>query len=260
MEPMHVLESLRAVVNRFLADKRQAGVSYSGGLDSSLVAKLASESAKVVCYTCAADGSMDAKRAVDCGRDEGFEVRIIALTESDLPSIVARTSGILSSTDPVRIAYTIPVAVVLERCSEPCVLAGNGADELFAGYAKYSRLPNARVSEMEADLRRSLDETARLADFSRSLGKRTFFPFLEDEVISVSRAIPIESKISGDSRKTILREAGKLGGLSAADRPKKAAQYSSGSLRLMKSVAKKRNLTLLEWTRSVASERNLDKD
>jgi asparagine synthase (glutamine-hydrolysing) len=260
MEPVILLRALTEAVKRSIADRGRAAIAYSGGLDSSLVAKLASESAEITCYSCVTAGSHDSERAADFGKKDGFKVRILALTEQDMPSAVARTARGIRSTDPTKIAYSIPTVVVLERCDEELVLAGNGADELFAGYEKYARRPSERESSMRDDLERSRNEAALLRSLARSLGKRVAFPYLEDEVLALAREIPLEQKISSVSRKAILREVGRLAGLSDADRPKKAAQYSSGTLKLMKALAKKDSKTLSEWIRLVISEHPLGKD
>jgi len=54
-------------------------------------------------------------------------------------------------------------------------------------------------------------------------------------VASMALSIPLDFKIRGGRRKHLLREAAKLLGLpeEVAETPKKAAQYSSGILKLL---------------------------
>ena len=260
MEPVILLRALEGVIRLALSDGGRAAVAYSGGLDSSLLAKLASGSADITCYSCATSGSHDSDNVAEYGKADGFSVTVLKLTERDLPSAVARTAWGIRSADPMKIAYSIPTVIVLEQCAEKSVLAGNGADELFAGYEKYVRRPGECESTMDDDLRKALEEAAFLKAFAKALGKRIVFPYLESRIVALGREIPLDQKISGGSRKTILREAGSLAGLSDADRPKKAAQYSSGTLKTMRALARKSNQTLSEWVRSVISEHPLGKD
>jgi len=260
MEAIVLLNALKGVVTRSVASEGKAAVAYSGGLDSSLIAKLASDSAEVICYSCVTEGSYDAKRVLGQGKADGLEVRMLTIADEDMPSLVSRTANAICSTDPVKISYSIPAVAVLARCSESLVLAGNGADELFAGYSKYVLRPSEYESNMKNDLRKSLEEAERLKIFARSLGKRAFFPYLTDEIVTVGCDIPLEQKMSRGSRKAILCEAGRIAGLSAADRPKKAAQYSSGTLKMMRGLAKSSNLALSQWTLDVISAQTLDKD
>ena len=253
MEPHSLLDIIRAVTRRSLADEEKVAVAYSGGLDSSLIAKLAAESAHVVCYSCGAEGSSDFKEARGYGLADGFEVRVLRLRATELPFLVSRTSHAIASKDPLKVAYTIPTVLVLEQSEEEFVLGGNGADELFAGYAKYSKSRETTEARMKDDLKKSIDEARRLQAYARSIGKRAIFPFLSEEVVAAANATPLGLKISGDSRKTILREVGILAGLAAADRAKKAAQYSSGTLKMMRIAAKERKSTLSAWVMDVTS-------
>jgi len=260
MEPKVLLAALKSAVAQCSAGEMVVGVSYSGGLDSSLIAELASEHGQVICYSCATVESHDAQRVREYAEADGFDVRLFELTERDMPSLVARAAGGIRSEDPIKIAYTIPTLVVMERCDQSVLLAGNGADELFGGYEKYLRQPEGRESRMRKDLCKSIDEAEALRQHGLRLGKRLFFPYLQDEIVALGLDIPINQKISKGSRKAILREAGMLAGLSAADRPKKAAQYSSGTLTMMRALARREGATLSDWTRSTASGCQLGKD
>jgi len=140
------------------------------------------------------------------------------------------------------------------------VLAGNGADELFAGYEKYATRVRDAQKRMMEDLERSLEEAKRIAIFANSLGKEVRFPFLDKDIVAAGQAIPLEKKISGSGRKVILRDTAGLLGLHAADRPKKAAQYSSGILRMMQTLAKGNHESLSEWTQNAINEQHPSKD
>lgn len=242
-----------------MAAGERVAVAYSGGLDSSLIAKLASGGAGAVCYSCAAEGSSDAKHVTEHGLADRLEVRVISVNASEMPSIVSKTARAIDSADPVTIAYSIPTLVVLERSEEKGVLAGNGADELFGGYAKYSG--NAHFeSMMEQDLVKSMGEAERLMAFADSMGKRIRFPFLTERVVATAKDIPVSQKITGSTRKSMLREVGRLAGLADPERPKKAAQYSSGTLKMMRSLAKTEHLSLEEWVSRVTQEKKFGKD
>jgi asparagine synthase (glutamine-hydrolysing) len=260
MEPKILLDTLESVVARSLVNEEKVAVAYSGGLDSSLVAKLASRTTGVICYTCAARDSADSRDAVRSGTADGFDVRVLPLVESDLPHLVSRTSRVISSADPVKIAYTIPTVVVLERSREELILGGNGADELFGGYAKYAPAHKDTESRMRDDLSKSLDEAEKVKAYALSVRKRAFFPYLSDEVVAAAMTIPLDRKIAGSSRKKILREAGTIAGLAAAERKKKAAQYSSGTLRMMNAVSKRGKSTLSKWVLDVISGQISGKD
>ncbi len=252
MRESELLHALRIAVGDAVRGEHTVAVAYSGGVDSSVIAAIAREQKEVMCYTCAVGGSFDARNAQRRADEEGVRLNIVEVGEHGLVGRVASAASALQSLDPFPISYTVPLVTVLEEAAEHTVLAGNGADELFAGYSKYSSLPNPE-GRMSEDLAKMLDESARLRTWSAAKGKRLEMPFTEPGVISVSSRMPLVEKISQSGRKLALREVARELGLPSHDRPKKAAQYSSGVLRLMEKVAKKNEESLDEWVRSVSA-------
>jgi asparagine synthase (glutamine-hydrolysing) len=248
-----LLTTLRAAVSDLVAEESRAAVAYSGGLDSSILAALASEKTSVICYTCATKGSFDDLNARQCADEEGRKLSLIELKAENVEALARRASRILDTSDPVKIAYTIPILCVLQRSAERTVLAGSGADELFGGYANYSRVGNP-AETMAADLAKMICEARLLASEATALGKIIGFPYATATVISAAVDTPLEKKVSSAGRKIILREVAEILGLSSRNRPKKAAQYSSGVLRAMERLAREQGLNLSHWTARMKAE------
>jgi asparagine synthase (glutamine-hydrolysing) len=253
MDTTGLLERLRGATREIIGNAPAIAVAYSGGLDSSVIAATAREYSEVKCYTCAIEGSFDSLKASEYAALDGLDHLVITLPKEELPSWVIKTSKLLTSTDPIRIAYTIPTVCVLEGCREGCLLAGNGADELFGGYAKYSEAGDPSTM-MAADLDKMLQEACLMSELASTLGKRIGFPFAAKEVVSFAIQTPLQDKIDGLQRKLILRETARQMGLPSHNRPKKAAQYSSGILKEMRRTARREGLGLSEWTAIVAHE------
>jgi asparagine synthase (glutamine-hydrolysing) len=253
MSESDLLQALRRAVKNGVHGESEVAVAYSGGVDSSVVAAIAREQAEVKCYTCAAKGSYDALNAERRASEEGMTLKMVEVDEIGIVKRVAAAAKALQSLDPIPISYTVPLIAVLEESTEDTVLAGNGADELFAGYSKYSSIPDpaARMSE---DLAKMLDESERLRRWSSARGKRLELPFADPEVISLSNRIPMVEKISPSGKKLVLREVARQLGLPSHHRPKKAAQYSSGVLKLMRNSARKDGEPLEEWVRHASAD------
>lgn len=250
MDASEMLVTLRASVRNALQDADRAAVAYSGGLDSSVLARLAREECEIVAYTCALRGSFDAANSTVRARDEGLTHILVKPSREEFRDAVKLTAKVTRSWDPTRIAYTLPLVVVVNESSERVVLAGNGADELFGGYARYLNAADPR-REMSVDLEKARAEVALVQSWAASEGKSVRFPYLDPVVVEACAGLEFEQVISGGQRKVILVDAARMLGLASHTLPKKAAQYSSGALREMRSLAKQESLTLSEWTRKV---------
>jgi asparagine synthase (glutamine-hydrolysing) len=251
MNPNGLLDALREAVSKLVAHEDRVAVAYSGGLDSSVIAALASEKANVTCYTSAVEGSFDSRNARRFADDERRQFTLLELGSEDLRSFIRKASELLGTTDPFRIAYTIPVLFVLHMSTERVVLTGSGADELFGGYAKYAGMRDP-TGAMAADLERMLSESHSLSSEATRLGKVIGFPYAALAVMATARNIPLGDKIDPTGRKIILMEVAKLLGLQSHKRPKKAAQYSSGVMKEMERLAKGEGLSLAQWTERTA--------
>jgi asparagine synthase (glutamine-hydrolysing) len=255
MDATALLHCLRESTSRIIGSETTVALAYSGGLDSSFLEKLALECAEVVCYTAAAEGSTDLRLARDRAVTYPSTTVVSAIGDSDIIPYVLKVGSLLNSDDPTKIAYTIPVYRVIEMSEEQLVLAGNGADELFAGYAKYETSKNPE-GDMRNDFQKMLEEASRLQKAAEERGKRIGLPFASPEMVRLSSTISIHDKIGPEGRKLILRAAAREAGVAAFDKPKKAAQYSSGVMKAVDRLAKKEHLSAREWTAKVlASER-----
>ena len=243
-------EALERSILETVREEPRIAVAYSGGLDSSIIAHLSSRIAKVQCYTCAVERSFDARNAERAATLEGLELSMILLNQNNLANLARDASNILHSNDPVRISYTIPIISVLHDCRETLVLTGSGADELFGGYAKYSSVKDPS-SMMALDLEKLESEAELLGREAAVHGKRIGFPFISKNVVSLAAEIPLEEKIDASGRKILLRQLAKSLNLPSHDRPKKAAQYSSGSLASVRTLAKGKDMALNDYLQSI---------
>lgn len=245
-----LLEALRGSVSHSLDDERLAAVAYSGGIDSSILAALATEVAATKCYATVVPGSHDARTVPASAAQEGRALVIVELSDDRLVQLVIEVQTIIGTSDPVPIAYTIPLVAAIGAAEEELVLAGNGADELFGGYAKYITSTNPQ-QEMEEDLKKAIREAKALERHALTIGKRVGFPFLAQRVQELAHAMPLEQKIRGDSRKIPLKEIARDLGLPSEHRQKKAAQYSSGVLRRMEKLARADGKSTAAWIASL---------
>ena len=205
-----------AVVKRLMSDV-PLGAFLSGGLDSSLIAALARPHVETLhTFSVGVEGSPDlaAARAVARHLDTAHHEHVITPTEIryTLPEVIYH----LESYDRDLVRSAIPCYFVSRLAAEhvKVVLTGEGADELFAGYAYYEAYSQA--GDLQDELRRSigtlhninLQRVDRLT-MAHSIEGRV--PFLDVEMIDLALAVPPELKLCGGRdgtlEKWILRKA-----------------------------------------------------
>ncbi len=249
-----VLRTLNCAVRHRVGEK--TGVLFSGGLDSSLVAFLASEYSDVILYTAGAEGSPDLEWARKAADRLGLPLREYVFNIDDVRDAVPRVVFAIEEPNPMNLAIGIPLYFATGKAREDGVkvlLSGQGADELFGGYAKYLERPELMEKDLRELAERNLARDDKIAMLNSVEGR---FPFLSLPVVSAALNIPLELKIENGVRKAVLRKAAVKAGLpeELAMREKKAAQYGSHSQKLLEKLAKREGLTLREYAKRAFRE------
>ena len=107
---------------------------------------------------------------------------------------------------------------------------------------------------MKKDIERYLNHNLRQEQRVAENFHKSFEPtYMSSDVIDYVENVPMEFKIHGGERKFILKELGRKLELPGAivDKPKKAVQYGSGTLSLLRGLAKKENLEIHEYLKTI---------
>lgn len=245
--------ALTTAVSKLTEDVKRIGVPFSGGLDSSIVAELASRCTDVTLYVSGFEDSHDFKAADESASMLDLPLIKIKLVEKDVESAIPICAEIIKSNNPVVLSFELPLFFTAKNSIEKKLFSGHGADELFAGYARYLKSKN-----LGEDLQNDVNELKnkgilRDKNIVSYFGKELRTPFLDENVVRIGLSIPVEYKIKNGIRKYVLREVGKSLGLpdEIVMREKKAAQYSSGMMKVMKKLAKEKSQTLGDYIKDV---------
>ncbi len=229
-------------MKRRVEGERRVAVSFSGGLDSAIIAHCAAKHSDVVLCSAYSSGSRDEKQAQLVAEELNTPLVSRGLTRDDVQRelLLMDLPFEPSSMDEALWCIYSTTSRIARESGAETILLGQLADELFGGYFKYLRAmdesgPREAERMMEEDLIRC-GRTGLVRDeqaCSRYLEPR--FPFADERVAALALSIPADFKIHRGRRKHILREAAKILGLSdeVVESPKKAAQYSSGILKLL---------------------------
>lgn len=235
---------LTASVGAAVAGEKRVAVAFSGGVDSSMVAKCAAERTEVVACTAYSDGARDQVRAREAASALGIELVATELRADNVAEALRQVDLPFSPTLMDRSLWCL-YAVVAESASRAgarVVLLGQLADELFGGYAKYAEVLKAKGGDAASSaMKADVQEYARrgrvrdVAACGRWVEPR--FPFESKELVEFAMGLPVEFKIRDGERKAVLRRAAAVLEVpeAQAEAEKKAAQYSSGVQKLVAS-------------------------
>jgi asparagine synthase (glutamine-hydrolysing) len=246
-----LLKTLRCAVVKMTKGKDVA-VLFSGGLDSSILAKILDDLGTKPELLCAGlPMSKDVLRAKRVAELLGLYVNVRELSEREIEETLPRVIQIIERRSPLDVSISTPLYFALEAARErklSRILVGQGADEIFAGYKRYERI-------LEKDGYKLLRDEL-LKDFSQLHEKNLerdynvclansvepAYPYLDTAVIKCAFRIPVEEKlkkeITGYSRKHILRLVAKLLGMpdEVVNVPKLAIQYGSGVWKIVRRI------------------------
>ena len=224
--------------------QEKVAIAFSGGLDSSVIARSATNHTDVVACTAYARHSRDITRAREAAEAMGLPLVAHELTKDD---VVAALSALDLPFEPSLMDSSLwclykAVSRTAHRSGAKVMLLGQLADELFGGYAKYAdamKLLGEKAAEsmMSTDLMEYASR-GRVRDVAACRGLvEPRLPFESRELVEFVVSLPITFKIRDGERKAVLRKAALILGVpeKVASAPKKAAQYSSGVQKLVTS-------------------------
>jgi asparagine synthase (glutamine-hydrolysing) len=237
-----LIRTLGSNITKYL--RSDCGILFSGGVDSSLLAALSARHLPAIkLFTVGLEGSNDVTWAVNAaqllGLYEHLNVKIIGI--EDIESVLPRVIEVLMTADPMTVSLGVPLYIACNEAKEHHIgrlLAGQGADELFAGYHRYKKLAKistdilhtAIVSDVSRLPQRDINRDNAVA---KAAEIELAAPFLDPEIVEIGLSIAADLKvrdINGELvGKYILRRAAEYvvpGHI--AWRDKKAFQYGSG--------------------------------
>ncbi len=253
---------LEESIKRRTQNLKEIAVAFSGGLDSSLVAYLASKlGVKVNLLHVSMENQPETEEAIEASELLNLPLQVDLFKDSDVENTLAQVVALIEEADPIKASIGLPFYWVAEKASEArlnVMLAGQGADELFGGYQRYVK---EYCKDGAEKVRKTMfDDVANIfeSNLERDLKITSYFdvqlrlPFASFELDQFALNLPIECKMEpkvDTLRKLVLRKVALNVGLPSAlvEKPKKAVQYSTGINDAIKRVAKAQGKTVNEY-------------
>jgi len=213
-------------------------VALSGGVDSSLVAAIA----KRECVAVGLEGSHDLAQARHAAELLGLSCTEVEITPDEIAAALPAVIAAIPKKDPVNTSIAVTQYFISRWAGEHRyrrIITGQGADELFGGYARYLSSPC-----LEDDLARDFVGLELQAQRDQAVaalhGTYLSMPYLDVRVVRAARAIPAHEKVKEGQRKIPLRKVAESHiPQELAGYGKKAMQYGSGVWGILQKLARK---------------------
>jgi asparagine synthase (glutamine-hydrolysing) len=210
-------------------------VAFSGGVDSALVAAGVPDAP---CYVAGFPDAHDVAAARAAAEAMDRELRVVELDHAALERAVPAVVRAIGRTSAMDVQIALPLYLVAERVAADGfdrLALGQGADELFGGYAKVvnpeadDRVSATTVRGARRETMLTLpDQLQRDVLVLRAAGVEPVVPLLHDRVVRAALALPGDLLATDDERKVALRRgADRLVPASVRRADKKAVQYGS---------------------------------
>ncbi|MFB6183972.1 MAG: asparagine synthase C-terminal domain-containing protein [Haloarculaceae archaeon] len=231
------VDRLRSAVRESVdaVDESGLAVAFSGGVDSAaLAARL-----DTPCYVVGFPDSHDVAAAREAARVLDVDLRVVELSLSDVETAVPAVANAIRTTDAMNVQIALGLFLAARAAAADGfdrLALGQGADELFGGYAKVASAPDD--SRVEADTVRGArrevvatlpEQLQRDTLAVRATGVDPVTPLLHDRVVAAALALPGRLLVTDrGERKWAFRRAVRAWVPDrVAFREKKAVQYGS---------------------------------
>lgn len=254
------LDSLFTKVSNQLAQKRkQIAVAFSGGVDSTIVAHYLNKvGLDPILITTGLEGQKELEIAEKAADHLGLDIDVEEHTELEVEELLDEIIWSVEEPNPMMVGIAYPFYWSAKNAyNRGCTFlySGNGADELFGGYKRYHSqyLSGGDVNQMIFDdvSKSWLNNFHRDTKTCIDQGIDLILPFTHPDIVDYGLRLPASLKLSTHQnciRKIVLRKLAKNVGIpnEIADRPKKAAQYSTGVDKALRRMAKRHKIALRE--------------
>ncbi|HEV2429870.1 MAG TPA: asparagine synthase C-terminal domain-containing protein [Thermoplasmata archaeon] len=220
-----------SAVGRATEEATEGTVLLSGGVDSTLLARSLLDRLDLDAVAIGPDGGAELAAAASAAEWLGVRIRLVRIGAAEVSAVIDdRRLGLADLDEPQR-SVQVALGLAFRGAERRVVFVGQGADELFGGYAHFRGL-----SAGGSEVRRRIDlDRLRSRDwpftrtFAGRLGRELRAPFLDDEFVGEAIGLPIERTPPGELTKGLFRRWAIHRGIprAIAERPKRAIQYGT---------------------------------
>lgn len=234
-----LLDEIQCAIKTTVLDS-SVGVAFSGGVDSTLIAKLLHDGGyDIHLLTIGFHDSHDINFAKEVNEILKYKHDILEIEPESFQEIskkineIIKTDNLSWNENSIAFYYVSKLAKDLGIST---VVTANGIDELFCGYNAYREAIGIGVDEVMNVMNKKLENEKKMMiavnNVTSSFDVKILQPLLNEEFISFAKTIPISEKIIDPDdlqRKHAIRKLAISCGVPeiSAHKQKKALQYGS---------------------------------
>jgi asparagine synthase (glutamine-hydrolysing) len=253
-----LIEKIYGTVNRNCPE--EITISFSGGLDSSLLAKVCRDlKKKVTLLTVGFEGSHDLEHAKKISEQLKLPLIVGEIKEEQIENDLRHIVHLIKFNNLAELEVALSFFYVAKTAVEnnlKNVVTASGMDELFCGYEKYKEILEKEGEEgvnkaIIEEVNRAIKCKAEQQKIMRIFGVEKIDPFLDNDFVEFASKIPVNLKMkssSDEERKHITRSVAFQLRLPehVVKKSKKAFQYGSGIHKVIEKLAKSKGITKTE--------------
>ncbi|MBI2109873.1 hypothetical protein HYT58_01720, partial [Candidatus Woesearchaeota archaeon] len=192
-----IINNLSKLLINAVETKGTVGIAFSGGVDSALMALIASKlKMDFILYCVGLEGSKDLEKASKLADQMKWPLKIKKYDKEEALYVIRKVVGILKTDDPVKIGVGSVLYGVLEMAKRDgikIVLGGLGSEEIFAGYERHVKY-GKDYENVQEELWAGLDgleerDLSRDDAVAEHFGIRLKTPFLDDKLVRYAMQI-----------------------------------------------------------------------
>ena len=241
-----VLALLRVSVEARLKKAGRVVLGFSGGLDSALLAKIASNLKEIKVLCLGLGGSRDLEWGAKAANLLGLDAELYEVDAEDVEEACNRLLA-YRSFSTLDLSIGVGVELLARRAREEgyqTLILGQLADELFGGYMRYQRALLAKGLDAAQNLMReditSAEKGLERDEYASAPYVDLSLPYASKPLVNYALNIHPKLKVDERVRKMVLRRVAEKLNLpkEIVEAPKKALQYSTG---IAKVIRRQRN-------------------
>ena len=266
-----------AIKKRIPGSDKKVALLFSGGIDSTFIAKVLKEqNVKFTCYTAAIHDPNspvepeDLRWAKKVAKELNLDLKIKESNISEIPECLKHLVPLIEDNNVVKVSVALTFYLASKAAQEDdckVIFSGLGSEEIFAGYQRHKDAQNIN-KECLAGLRKIYERDLYRDDVLTMDNKLELrVPLLDHALVDYALKIPEALKLvpskehPGEIRtKDILRQIAKAKGIpqDVAMRKKRAAQYGSRTQQALKKLSKQAgHKSISEYLRTFYQRANL---